>query len=236
MAIAPGILLTFDDVHVEDWLAALPLFESHGARATFFVSTFDQLSDVQMAGLRRLHAAGHAVECHGWRHLRAADSVRESGEQWYLENEIEPALAAMRAAGFNATSFAYPDGRHDEAVDALLSRIFRHARGTGGKVGMVSAEAAGDLLIRAEEVAERFCLPALSLDGVEDFGAVDSLLDMTADGGRIAAFYGHRIGDPQVDKGDLYVTRRATLGHVLAAGRARGLTFHTFSELPRDGE
>ena len=52
-----GILcLTFDDRHWENWKKALPVFERHGAKATFFPS--GDLNAEALVCLKKLDEAG----------------------------------------------------------------------------------------------------------------------------------------------------------------------------------
>lgn len=119
-----GVAITFDDSTIDAWYDVRDRFAARDARATFFVTRIDQLSDARLEMLRELAAAGHGIESHGLNHLNAPDYVEEHGLQAYLDDEVLPSLAAMRERGFEPTSFAYPYGhRTDELDRALLEHV-----------------------------------------------------------------------------------------------------------------
>jgi hypothetical protein len=119
-----GFVLAFDDAFVDDWFALRDTFAAHGARVTFFVSNYGDLSRVQIGELHALAADGHAIEAHGMGHRDAPDFVDRHGLDKYLAKEIDPLLDAMHADGFAPTTFAYPYGdRTGELDHALLERF-----------------------------------------------------------------------------------------------------------------
>lgn len=121
---SPGLALSFDDAFVDQWLALRPLLLEYGARVTFFVCRYAQLSDEQRAGLRLLAEDGHAIEPHGAFHLRAPEYVEQHGLDSYLHDEVDPSIAALRADGYEVHAFAYPYGaRTGEIDDALARRV-----------------------------------------------------------------------------------------------------------------
>ena len=48
------VLLSFDDRFTDGWVEAIPMFAEYGAKATFFVDHFDQLTPRQLDDLHRL--------------------------------------------------------------------------------------------------------------------------------------------------------------------------------------
>jgi hypothetical protein len=118
-----GIAFSFDDTYVDHWSALRPMLARYHARVTFFVSSYDQLTAAQRQELRDLAADGHDIEYHSTRHHNAPEYVRKHGLDAYLADDIDPALAAMRADGWDPVVFAYPYGhRSDELDRALLGR------------------------------------------------------------------------------------------------------------------
>jgi len=114
----------FDDASVDDWFALRDVFAAHGARTTFFVSNYRDLSAGQRAELHVLASEGHAIEAHGMGHRDAPAYVDAHGLAAYLADEIDPLLAAMTADGFEPTTFAYPYGDRTSELDrALLERF-----------------------------------------------------------------------------------------------------------------
>jgi peptidoglycan/xylan/chitin deacetylase (PgdA/CDA1 family) len=118
----PGLALSFDDTFVDSWVALLPMFEQYGARVTFFVSRYKNLSDEAHAGLKQLQAAGHDIEAHSVLHLRAPDYVEEHGIQAYLDNELDPSIAVLRRDGFDVQAFAYPFGARTGELDRAIGK------------------------------------------------------------------------------------------------------------------
>jgi hypothetical protein len=121
-----ALALSFDDANVDSWFAMRDLFAAHQARVTFFVSRFDQISAAGRLELHALADAGHDVEAHGLRHVKAPDYVREYGLDAYLNDEVVPALELLRQDGFSPTVFAYPYGQRNEEIDeAVLGLVAR---------------------------------------------------------------------------------------------------------------
>jgi peptidoglycan/xylan/chitin deacetylase (PgdA/CDA1 family) len=119
-----GVALTFDDAYVDAWYGMRDLLAMHGARVTFFVTRFHRLSETRVDALRELRAAGHAIESHGHNHLHGPDYVEEHGVRAYIDDEVLPALEAMRQAGFAPTTFAYPFGARTSEIDrAVLEHV-----------------------------------------------------------------------------------------------------------------
>lgn len=123
---SPGILLSFDDAAVASWVFGLDLFARYDARVTFFVSYFPQLTDHEVEGLHQLAAAGHAIESHSIKHVRAPLYVQQKGLDAYMHHEALPSIDALESAGFDVTTYAYPYGaRTSELDEALLSHVQR---------------------------------------------------------------------------------------------------------------
>ena len=115
-----GVLaLSFDDRNMADWERAFPLFEAHGASATFFICGAIGLDEVGFA--RRALAMGHEVGLHGAGHRNADSAVSEIGADKYWALEIEPQLSVFRAAGVPIRSFAYPNCRRDPDTDKVFA-------------------------------------------------------------------------------------------------------------------
>ena len=120
----PGVMLSFDDAYVDDWLAASDLLARHGAIVTFFVSYFDRLSPSAREGLHTLASRGHAIEAHSMRHQRAPSYVENHGLAAYIEDEALPSIDALRRDGFDVTTYAYPFGARTAELDrALLEHV-----------------------------------------------------------------------------------------------------------------
>lgn len=128
----PGVLFAFDDNGVDSWSSVRPLLAAHGVRATFFVSNFFELDGPQRAALHALEADGHEIESHTVHHLEAARYAAEHGAQAYLDDEVLPEIAMLRADGFAPESFAYPYGSRTAETDAVIAPYVRWIRTTPG--------------------------------------------------------------------------------------------------------
>ena len=125
-----GVLaLSFDDRNIASWEQAFPLFEKHGASATFFIC--GEIGSNEVAFAQRALSMGHEVGLHGLRHRNADDAVAKLGPDGYWEAEIAPQLSAFREAGVPIRSFAYPNCRRNAATDAVFAAHgFTRVRGT----------------------------------------------------------------------------------------------------------
>lgn len=120
----PGVALSFDDAYIDHWLAGADLYDRYGARLTFFVAYFHNLSAERRAALHELARRGHAIEAHSVRHLRAPLYVEQHGLAAYLADEVVPSIEALNAEGFDVTTFAYPYGARTREIDnAVLEHV-----------------------------------------------------------------------------------------------------------------
>ena len=125
----PGSLaLSFDDHAVAAWSAMRPMLDHHGARVTFFISSFLTLTDDERAQIQQLADDGHDIEYHSTNHFDAVSYSMAAGMDAYLDDDIVPGLDAIGAAGYTTPIFAYPYGARDDATDAALSQYFTHLR------------------------------------------------------------------------------------------------------------
>ncbi|MCP4642781.1 MAG: polysaccharide deacetylase family protein [bacterium] len=230
---APGLVMTFDDTTVANWVAAMPVFEKHDARGTFFITRVDTFTQEQWDGLHKLHKAGHAIGCHGLRHVKANEYAEKHGLDKYMQDEIKPALRIMTEKGLVPTSFAYPMSARTEATDAALRKHFRHLRGGAfPEDGQRLAEMNG-LFTPLDGVRDRVCLLGRSLDGAGEprrAGVIDELqeaFERAKQNNEIVVFYAHNIGS----EGRNHITPDG-LGAVLGAAREAGLKFYTYDDLP----
>ena len=119
-----GLALSFDDAYVPSWLAGHDLFQRYGARLTFFISSFDTLSDEYRAGLHQLAADGHDIEAHSVGHYRGPLYVEQRGLGDYISKEIAPSIDHLRDDGFDVSVFAYPYGARTSETDrAILEHV-----------------------------------------------------------------------------------------------------------------
>lgn len=119
---AAGVALSFDDAYIDHWLTGSELYARYGARLTFFIAYFDQLTPDQRAALHELAMRGHAIEAHSVKHMRAPVFVERHGLGTYMDEEVVPSIEALRAEGFDVTTFAYPYGARTGEIDRAVLR------------------------------------------------------------------------------------------------------------------
>jgi hypothetical protein len=126
----PGIIFSFDDWYTYDWIMVRDILDAHGVRATFFVSDYDKFTAQQVIDLRLLAGDGHDIEYHSTRHQDAPVYVAAHGMDEYLRKDIQPALEAMQADGYDPIVFAYPLGHRTDELDRVLLEHFALLRAT----------------------------------------------------------------------------------------------------------
>jgi peptidoglycan-N-acetylglucosamine deacetylase len=107
-----------------------PTFDRYGAKVTFFVSAYHTLNDEERGQLRALADDGHDIQYHSTNHENAADVAASEGVGVWIERDIVPDLAAMRADGYPVTVFAYPFGSRSAATDAAVLEHVTMVRGS----------------------------------------------------------------------------------------------------------
>lgn len=127
-----GFALAFDDNAVASWLSVRDLLAARGAHVTFFVSRWTLLSDEDRDDVRLLASDGHDLQPHSINHLHATEYVAEHGLDAYMNDEVLPSFEALDAEGYPPTTFAYPFGDHDDAIDEAILAHVAHVRTTLG--------------------------------------------------------------------------------------------------------
>lgn len=228
----PGVVLSFDDYpHAEHWARRIPLFARYDARATFFVNAPDKLDKGKKEALRKLAEAGHEIGCHGFRHLKATDAIRDRGPERYLEVEIEPANDVLRTLGFEPVSFAYPMSANNPETDKVLSGVFRHIRtGSGIPEGKTLAEV-DTFFVPVEKTADFPVLTGRGIDRLDDDTLerhVYPALQRALERKEIVVFYAHNIAEASSG----HHIRPEMLEKVLKRIKESGLKCYTFRDLP----
>jgi len=109
------LVLSFDDGHISNYTAALPLLQKYSRKAIFFVigSRIGEHQDfMSWAHLQELVALGHRVEAHGWSHTfltRCSDAE--------LRTELVRSRQVLEdRLGSPVTALSAPHGRWDRRV------------------------------------------------------------------------------------------------------------------------
>ena len=128
-----ALAFAFDDTSVDQWLSVRDILEAHHAKVTFFVSKWQTLTPEAIKGIAELAADGHDIEPHSVNHVHALDYVAEHSVADYVADEVVPSIEAVKAAGYSPTSYAYPFGEHDDAIDAAVLKVIARVRTTPGE-------------------------------------------------------------------------------------------------------
>lgn len=124
-----GVVISFDDAYVDEWLDADKILNKYDWKATFCVCRIDSIGQPQLIKLHQLQDEGHEIAGHGYHHYNAVKFVKQNGIDAYLKQEINPMMASMKQQNFNVTSFAYPYGERSSELDSALSHKFKMIRG-----------------------------------------------------------------------------------------------------------
>lgn len=218
---APGIALTFDDDMVDNWYRYLPLFDSAGVKATFYVCKYNRFTPGQKEKLRVLQSHGHEIAFHTTNHHNMVDYVYKFKHTLdeMTKCEIEDGLKLMNKDGFFPVTFAYPYGAHNGVFDKLLKRYFHSVRalnGTNDYSKSLAATEKNDLLY------------GLGIDKSSKRSDVDimQMLKSAKDNNNCAVFVAHNINT----NSNLSVSKNRLM-KIFSYVRELGLTYYTVSEI-----
>jgi len=130
----PGLALTFDDDRVDNWYNYLPLLDSAGVKATFYICKYNRFTPDQKNKLAIIQSHGHEIAFHSTNHYNMEDYVYKYKHtiDEMMRSEVESGLKMMNKDGFYPTTFAYPYGAHNGLFDKLLMRYFKSVRALNG--------------------------------------------------------------------------------------------------------
>ena len=225
-----AVALTFDDLFVDNWLAARPIFDAYGARVTFCVCKLHKATEAQVAGLRTLQADGHEIAYHTRTHPRLIEYLEKHGLDRWLEDEIDRGIAEHRAMGFPARSFASPFHRSTPKSRAATAERFAVTRSLGpasARKRNLRNRIYGDLGPDKTVDCIGFC--DFALPAFRGWDWQMALLDIIAEEGGTGVFCGHDIrSKPGRSK---FCSTPEDMHRFLAAVTERGLGFKTLSEV-----
>ena len=130
----PGVVLTFDDCAIENWFTYLPMLDSAGVKATFYISNYHTLNSEQKRMLSTIQSHGHEIAFHTANHYNMKDYVYKEGHTFeqLIRCEVKDELKLMNRDGFYPTTFAYPHGAHNKSLDSILTIYFKSVRALNG--------------------------------------------------------------------------------------------------------
>ncbi len=120
--------VTFDDGHLSDVEYALPILQSRGLTARFFITvgwTGQKPGYMGWAELRSLQASGQVIGAHGWSHTLLTHCAKKD-----LDKELGGARLLLEdKLGTSVTTMSLPGGRYDRRVlaacrEAGYSRVY----------------------------------------------------------------------------------------------------------------
>ena len=130
----PGIVITFDDDRIDNWFTYLPMLDSVGVRATFYICRYNRFTPQQKNKLAIIQSHGHEIAFHGTNHYNMMDYVykQKHSVEECMKCEVEDGLKLMNRDGFYPITFAYPMGAHNGLFDKMLKRYFKSVRALNG--------------------------------------------------------------------------------------------------------
>ena len=129
-----GIALTFDDDRIDNWYQYLPVLDSAGVKATFYVCKYNRFTPEQKQKLMTIQQHGHEIAFHGTNHYNMMDYVyryRHTIDE-AIKCEVVDGLKLMNRDGLYPVTFAYPYGAHNGLYDKMLMRYFKSVRALNG--------------------------------------------------------------------------------------------------------
>ena len=223
-----GICLSFDDDHLTSWRDHRHLLKEFGVKATFFVRGLDRFDDTELALLQGLAADGHELGSHSYRHRSVTrhyggDPARIDE---YLETEVLPAIAAMRALGLKPGSFAYPYGHHTPEYDAAVLQHFCHLRSISYRRRYLAPHRLRTIFHQPGS-GERLH-HAIGIDNVfSNDGFMAASMRKAESQRMVLGLFGHRIAENDED----YSVRPSRLRALLQMAASMNLRSYTVSQL-----
>ena len=182
------ISLSFDDTFINNWYNNLPLLDSLGIKATFYISSYHTLNLQQKNKLRLIETHGNEIAYHTTNHKDLLKLNRSDGMNAIIEREISPDLKLMRNDGFNPVNFAYPFGQHDPYLDSQLLPYFKSVRGVSNP---------NYYTCFASHTGAKQVFYAIEIDSRSKLSdeRIQNLMRLALENNNCAFFYGHAIND-----------------------------------------
>lgn len=215
----PGIALTFDDNSIENWYSFMPLLDSFGVKATFYISSYHKLSIRQKQNLREIQAKGHEIAFHTTNHYDMVNLLGHLKIKELLDCEIYKDLRKMNRDGFYPHTFAYPYGSHNEYLDQELCKIFKSVRALNGS-NNYSKSFTGGLRNKV--------LYAIGIDNERrSLGKIEYLIDCASRNRNCLILVGHQIENT----GARYQVSYVILKAILKKAKSLKMRFYTITEI-----
>lgn len=217
-----GIAFTFDDYSVDEWYRCLPLFDSFNVKATFFISNYNKLKKREIDKLRALKKRGHEIAFHTTNHFNMIKYLNNEGMDLLIQNEIEAGLSKLNADGFYPTTFAYPYGHHNQALDNTLLKYFKSVRALNGTNNFTKSLAT---------TTNNSILYGLGIDesSKRPMSTIFQLVTNAHDDNNCLVLVSHHTDLP----GTKFITTQNTLREIIKKAVSLDMHFYTVSEISR---
>ncbi|HCD33017.1 MAG TPA: hypothetical protein DER01_11465 [Phycisphaerales bacterium] len=197
----PCILLTFDDQHVDNWHAVLPMLEKYDAKVTFYQNNLDKLTDEQIDKAQQIKAAGHTIGCHGWRHVWPVQYTEDNGIEKFWLDEVQPCLDWYDAHGWQITNYAYAFNNYDQHTNARLFNRFDRFRCGNAVTDRTQFETFESIFLDLDQLPTQRMMPGAHLDTISrsepkpviPMDVWKRIFTQLTDRAQHMTFYGHNI-------------------------------------------
>jgi len=219
-----GVIISFDDHYVEDWLWADSILQKYNWKASFNLSNFDKFDTIRYSKLRFLQSEGHEMACHGLNHLDAIETIQDSGIQYYLDVEILPMIDIMKKEFGGVNTFVYPYGSRNKETDEVLLNYVKIVRGTTWFKETLDGES-------CYFENGSYEVDALGIDANYEHMNNENIskkLDYARDNKRILILYAHVPCDSVTRKYQVHIN---TLEYISNYVNENNMRFYTFSDL-----
>ena len=217
-----GIAFTFDDYSVAEWYRCLPLFDSFNVKATFYISNYNKLKREDIDKLRAIKKRGHEIAFHTTNHFNMIKYLNNKGMDQLIQNEIIAGLSKLNADGFYPTTFAYPYGHHNLALDNTLLKYFKSVRALNGTNNFAKS---------LTTTTNNTILYGLGIDesSKRPMSTIFQLVDNANDDNNCLVLVSHHT-DLQ---GTKFITTQKTLREIIKKAVSLKMHFYTVSEISR---
>jgi len=215
----PGIALTFDDNYIDNWYNYLPLLDSFGVKATFYICRYHHLTSEQKTKLAAIQRKGHEIAFHTTHHIHMCQYLQYMTLDDLVQHEIYEDLDRMRNDGFYPTTFAYPYGEHNKTLDDRLLKIFKSVRALNGTK---------DYSESLTSTNNNTVLYGLGIDvKSKNEKTIERMIDVASQNGNCLVLVGHMIEQPN---SKLQVPYNE-LKFILTKAKSLGMQFYTASQI-----
>jgi len=151
--------MTFDDGLLCQFENGYPVLCRNGVKGVVFIPTgligdwYEGQRSMSRSHLRELAAAGWEVASHTVSHTHLANKAGQTRLPLSaVEVELHESREWLVASGFPVISFAYPNGRYNEEIEAIACRYYRYVRTTENGLNEVCS---GNTRLKAFDLCQR---------------------------------------------------------------------------------